>query len=440
MNFFASLVLALVLCWTNMASSTSLEKRRVLVLLENLAVKETHSIFFKQISEQGFKVDFKVADDPTIAIKKYGEYLYENLVIFAPSVEEFGGSLSSEAVIEFIDDGGNVLMAGGSNTGDALKDIASECGFEADEEGTYVIDHMNFDTKDEGQHTLVVADAANLVASPYIVGSGKAPILYRGVGLVTDSSNPLVIDILSSSSTSYSHNPLDPITTYPHATGLNTLLIAGLQARNNARVVFSGSLELFSDNFLTALVERFSSDDAEQSGNAALVRALTQWCFHQTGVIRVEKTEHSLAKDSTLSPEYYTVMEECLFSVTISELVEREWVPFKGQDVQMDFVRIDPFVRQTMVNHGGKLTAKFTIPDVYGVFQFKVNHNRLGLTRVSTNTQVSVHPLKHNMYERFIVSAFPYYASAFSMMGGVVIFSIVFLHFKEEELVKQKGD
>jgi len=188
------------------------------------------------------------------------------------------------------------------------------------------------------------------------------------------------------------------------------------------------------------LVERFSSGGAEQSGNADLVRALTQWCFRQTGVIRVEKTEHSLASDSNLSPEYYTVMEECLFSVTISELAEGEWVPFKGQDVQMEFVRIDPFVRQTMVNHGGRLTARFTIPDVYGVFQFKVNHNRLGLTRVATNTQVSVHPLKHNMYERFIVSAFPYYASAFSMMGGVVIFSIVFLHFKEEELVKQKGD
>jgi len=413
--------------------------KKVLALLENLAVKETHSIFFGQLVEQGFAVDFKVADDPTLAIKKYGEYLYDNLVIFAPTVEEFGGSLTSEAIVEFIDDGGNVLMAGGSNTGDALKDIASECGFEADEEGTFVIDHMNFDAKDAGHHTLVVADAANLVTSPYIVGTSKSPILYRGVGLVTDSSNPLVIDILSSSSTSYSHNPLDPITTYPHATGRNTLLIAGLQARNNARVVFSGSLDLFSDNFFSAMVERSTGVQAEQSGNADLARALTDWCFHQTGVIRVERTEHSLIGVAT-PPEYYTVNEECVYSVTMSELVNGEWVPFQGQDVQMEFVRIDPFIRQNMVNQAGKLIAKFTIPDVYGVFQFKVNHNRLGLTRVATNTQVSVHPTKHNMYERFIVSAYPYYASAFSMMGGVVIFSIIFLHYKEVETVKQKGE
>ena len=35
-------------------------------------------------------------------------------------------------------------------------------------------------------------------------------------------------------------------------------------------------------------------------------------------------------------------------------------------------------------------------------------------------------------YERFILSATPYYASAFSMMVGVFIFSFVFLHFKDE--------
>jgi hypothetical protein len=34
------------------------------------------------------------------------------------------------------------------------------------------------------------------------------------------------------------------------------VLIAGLQARNNARVVFSGSLSFFSDEFFTSPVEK----------------------------------------------------------------------------------------------------------------------------------------------------------------------------------------
>lgn len=52
--------------------------------------------------------------------------------------------------------------------------------------------------------------------------------------------------------------------------------------------------------------------------------------------------------------------------------------------------------------------------------------------------QVSVRPLEHTQYERFIPSAYPYYASAFSMMAGVLIFSFVFLHFKEESKDKSE--
>ena len=58
------------------------------------------------VSERGYKLTFKTADDPSLSLSKYDEYLYQNLVIFSPSVEEFGGSLSAEAVINFVDRGG----------------------------------------------------------------------------------------------------------------------------------------------------------------------------------------------------------------------------------------------------------------------------------------------------------------------------------------------
>ena len=91
-----------------------------------------------------------------------------------------------------------------------------------------------------------------------------------------------------------------------------------------------------------------------------------------------------------------------------------------------------------MINKNGVLTAKFKIPDVYGVFKFKVDYRRLGLTSVSTVTQVSVHPLQHNQYERFIPSAYPYYASSFSMMAGVFVFAFAFLYSKEENKSKHE--
>lgn len=43
---------------------------------------------------------------------------------------EFGGSLSVDTITEFIDEGGNVLVAGSEATGDALRELASEVGFE----------------------------------------------------------------------------------------------------------------------------------------------------------------------------------------------------------------------------------------------------------------------------------------------------------------------
>lgn len=110
-----------------------------------------------------------------------------------------------------------------------------------------------------------------------IVGSKKLnPFLYHGTGLIADKENPLVLEVLTASSTAYSYKPdvaIDevyfshffclpvyqvcwPFLQYPHAVGKNTVLIAALQARNNARVVVSGSLDFFSDAFFTSGVEK----------------------------------------------------------------------------------------------------------------------------------------------------------------------------------------
>jgi len=416
-------------------ASLAVAEERVLVLLENLTVKETHSIYFRALATQGFTLTFKVADDSSLVLKRYGEPLFEHLVIFAPTVEEFGGLVSPEAIAEFVDQGGNVLVAGNSQLGEALREVASEVGFEADEEGTAVIDHLSHDAKDEGKHTLVVAPAANLIASSKMTGGVTAPLLYRGVGLLVDPANPLVLEVLTGSSTSYSHNPDTPVTEYPHAVGKQVVLVAALQARNNARVVFSGSLDFFSDEFFTAMVEQ-GGKAAVASGNQALARALSDWCFKQAGVLRVDSISHHKEGEAS-APAHYTIKDQAVYTIVVKELVAGEWVAFDGTDMQLEFVRIDPFVRVTMENKQGHMVARFKVPDTYGVYQFKVNYNRVGLSRLSTADQISVIPLRHDKYERFIGQAYPYYASSFSMMAGVFVFAIVFLHYKEEDAVKK---
>jgi len=37
--------------------------------------------------DRGFDLTYKTADDSALALVKYGEFLYDNLIVFSPSVE-----------------------------------------------------------------------------------------------------------------------------------------------------------------------------------------------------------------------------------------------------------------------------------------------------------------------------------------------------------------
>ncbi|KAH8274780.1 hypothetical protein KR026_005329 [Drosophila bipectinata] len=418
-----------------------------LVLLDNLAIRETHSIFFKSLQDRGFKLTYKLADDSSLLLSRYGEYLYKNVIIFAPSVEEFGGDISVERLAQFVDDGGNVLVAGSEKSGDALREFASECGFELDEENAAVIDHLNYDASDAGDHTTILTSAKNLIQADTIVGkanrkSDAAPLIYRGTGLIADKENPLVLKVLTAESSAYSYNPDSSVTDYPHAVGRGTLLIAALQARNNARVVFSGSLVFFSDeSFTTAVQYAQSGVFHKQAGNRAVADSISQWVFGETGRLRVGSVQHNKEGERLPPEQAYTITDPVVYTIAIEELVDGQWRAFKANDIQLEFVRIDPFVRTYLKQtKTGAYEAKFKIPDVYGVYQFKVDYDRVGYTHLYSTTQVSVRPLEHTQYERFIPSAFPYYTSAFSMMIGVFVFSFVFLHFKDEPTGKSSKD
>ncbi|XP_065061237.1 dolichyl-diphosphooligosaccharide--protein glycosyltransferase 48 kDa subunit-like [Rhopilema esculentum] len=424
------------------ASSEVNNAGKTLVLLENAHVRETHSIFFKFLQDKGFELTYKLADDPDLALQKYGEYLFNNLIVFAPSVEDFGGSVDVAAITKFIDDGNNVLIAASSSIGTPLRELGSECGIEFDEEKTAVIDHHNFDVTDDGQHTVILADGKNAIKSRNIVGSGNEnPLLFQGVGMVADQDNPLTLEILSASSTAYSYYPDDKISEYPHAVGKSTLLIGGLQARNNARVIFSGSFDFFSDKFFLSGVQNAAVSDSKfypVSGNAELAFNLAMWIFKQRGVLRVVGVDHHPIGELS-PPMAYTIEDQVAYKIKIEEFHEGKWQPFQASDVQLEFFRIDPFVRINLNSSSdGTFSAEFKLPDVYGVFQFKVDYDRIGYTHLRSTTQIPVRPKMHTQYERFIPSAFPYYASAFSMMIGLSVFSFVFLHFKDDQKVKSE--
>jgi len=406
--------------------------KRVIAVLDDISIKNSHSNYFKSIQERGFHIDFFSADDKNLVFKKYGEWKYDHLILFAPSASEISG-IKSRDVLDFIDDGHNVIIAASSNIGDMIREVGSECNVEFDEEDSYVIDHFNFDTSDYvGAHSLIVSD--NFADAPVIFKTIEAPILFRGVGQDIEEDSALIGPLVSGYLTSYSHSLTEPVKEL-HVAGKKTALVSALQARNNARVIFSGSLDLFSDKFFNSPVQKYTTDGKStkypRSGNENFCKQITQWAFQEKGVIRLrDANTHKVGE--TVQPYSYTIKDNVTYSVTIEEWNGRRWVPYVADDVQLEYRMIDPYIRTTLKpDSQGQYIVTFILPDVYGVFTFKVEYKHRGYSFLTSIIRVPVRPFKHNEYERFIDSAYPYYASAFSMMGGLFLFSWVFLYHKE---------
>jgi len=225
--------------------------------------------------------------------------------------------------------------------------------------------------------------------------------------------------------------------------------VFALKARNNARLGFAGSLAMFSNEFLSTLL----SSTSEVAGNSAFVSEFSKWVFAEAGVLRFRNISHCKSDGSppdvilhekerpdlpvTLYPDpeitrnslVYRIKDEIVYSMVVEIYDEGQWKPFVADDMQMEFVMLDPYIRKTMVvdPRTGKYVANFTAPDDYGVFKFRVLYRRVGYSVLHAETHVSIRPFKHNEYERFIPTAYPYYGSAFSVMTGFFIFSFLFL-------------
>jgi len=296
------------------------------------------------------------------------------------------------------------------------------------------------------QHTSVLA--SNAVKSSVILGKysdlpASSAILYRGIGHAVDEKNILSVKVLRGNPSTYSANPNKAVDDYPENAGADTLMVTAMQARNNARIVFSGSIDMFSNEFYKVANVQ----------NQLFCAELTKWAFRQAGVLRFKDITHnkidgtppdvilhekerpdlptSLYPDPEITRNslVYRIKDEIVYSMIVEEYSEDSWRAFVADDMQMEFVMLDPHVRKTMTADPktGKFVAIFTAPDNYGIFKFRVLYRREGYSVLHAETPVSVRPFKHNEYERFIYSAHPYYASALSAMIAFFVFSIFFL-------------
>ncbi|KAI9499198.1 Dolichyl-diphosphooligosaccharide--protein glycosyltransferase subunit WBP1 [Zychaea mexicana] len=404
----------LVSLFTN-AEAKSVTGDRVLVLLDDLADKDLYSRFWQSLQE----------DRPAL-LEKYGEFLYDHVIHFAYKSKDVAKhkSFSNVQLVKFVNDGGNLLVATGNDPSLAIRDLAAEFDVEYDASGTSVYDHK------DSEHDLI--STSRIDAPSSIIDGIKTPILYRGVGLSLGQI-PLLNSILKAESTAFTSDSYSASI----AGSDDVELVAAFQAKNSARASFSGSIDLFSDSFFEKKVEQTRPNGTAKrhvpSGNSQFVDELAKWTFQEKGVLKVVDHRHHKANE-TVQPEAYRIKDEIMYILEISEYVNDEWVPFKASDIQLELIMLDPYIRTTLKqapvapkHHYGRYTAHVRLPDVYGVFTFKVNYKRPGLTYILAEDVVALRPFRHNEYARFLTAAYPYYASVGSMIVGFVIFSAVWL-------------
>ncbi|KAJ4716464.1 Dolichyl-diphosphooligosaccharide--protein glycosyltransferase 48 kDa subunit [Melia azedarach] len=430
---YLTLVTSLIPFLSVAFSPESPTDRRVLVLLDDFAIKSSHSLYFGSLKSRGFQLDFKLADDPNIGLQRYGQYLYDALILFCPSVDRFGGSIDVASIVDFVDSGHDLIIAADINASDLIREIATECGVDFDEDAAaMVIDHTSYAVSDTaGDHTLIASD--DFIKSDVILGSKKieAPILFQGIGHSLNPANTLVLKVLSASPSAYSANPKSKLSNPPSLTGSAISLVSVVQARNNARILITGSLSMFSNRFFRSGVRKAGNSIKHgKSGNEQFLTEISKWVFHERGHLKAVNVRHHKAGESD-EPAIYRINDDLEYSVEIYEWSGASWKPYVADDVQVQFYMMSPYVLKTLsTDQKGLYSAAFKVPDVYGVFQFKVEYQRLGYASLSLSKQIPVRPYRHNEYERFIPAAYPYYGAAFSMMAGFFVFTFVHLYSK----------
>ena len=115
----------------------------------------------------------------------------------------------------------------------------------------------------------------------------------------------------------------------------------------------------------------------------------------------------------------YTVNDNITVEVQVLERSGSDWVPHVSNSLVAEYTMLDPYVAQPMQHKGGgNYILSFRAPDVYGVFKYVVEYNRPGYSFLKFEELMPLRPLRHDQYPRFILQAYPYYATLLSISVG----------------------
>lgn len=418
------------------AKSKSLKGDKILVVFDNLEDQSSYSIFLNSLKERGYDLTFKSASDENLEIIKYEESLYDHVILLAPETDNYENDITAKQIIDFIDMGGNLLVAANEKTGTTIQELIYEFGT--------IVDEPKFTAIDNFKHNGTTPDvlAIEKMANPIFIDELQAPLLYSGTSIKSNGKNPYNKPVVVGGPASYSWD-FTQVTKNPMVTGSDLILVNSLQAINNARIVLTGSLKMFTNDFISSTVQ-IKDKKFKRSGNLDFITAMTKWTFHETKVLKIISSKHHKFNEVE-RPEYYTIKDKIHYEIEIAQYDNGMWRPFNASDVQLELVMLDPYIRITLQQqpitnpNSSTFAIDLVVPDHCGVFTFKVDYRRYGYSWIKDTDVIAIHPVHYNEFPRFLTQGLPYYCGAFSMIAGFFLLTIVSLYHEDDDKKKKNN-
>lgn len=351
-----------------------------------------------------------------------------------------GPRLKTSKLLEYFNAGGNLLaITDSSSSPEALFEFFKELDINISPKGYKVVDHFSYSkAKSSSKHDLLELTSESHFVTPRVAGpdaSGK-PLYFSGGGAYL-GNNPSVVPILKGASTSYVYDPSDDalaLTEPWTASGSQTYFAAGFQGLNNARAVWLGGDSLISNTYV----------QDKTAYNAEFADAVVKWAFKESGVIKNTFVLHEPADNNTIPYTSFTsgfplykINQNVKYTIGFQEWTGEKWVPYVADDIQVEFVMLNPYYRLTLgepvseTPEGGAIySVTLKLPDQHGIFTFKTDYKRPGLTFVETRNTVTV---RHNANDEWprsweITNSWIYLTSFVTVVFTWCLFVIFFLY------------
>lgn len=334
-------------------NTTKIERtvHKALVILDDWNMIYTHSMFWDQLRNASYELEFKMVDDLDIKLDFYGEQIYESIILCVPSLtdeEAKNSELNIQKILRHFDEGHNIMIIADKNVNSYLRNLVTEFGVDFDDYSSQVKDSLylhslknslNKDLVEMRNNEIVVT--RNSIPIKNVFRTPTNYILYEGIGMEIDPHNQFLFSALKADDNTYSVNSNNGLY---YNFGDKIKLVAAYQGRNNKRVTITGSSSLCSNKFY--FLSSVDGTNPLNSDNALFCQDLIMWNTNNSGLLKYENVRHQRKSDGE-SLDIYRIKDELEYMVDIFEYDFKtdSWKPYLTDDLQIEYTMMDPFYR-----------------------------------------------------------------------------------------------